>query len=314
MLPSLDREFLFVSGKGGVGKTTVAAALAVALSRRGRRTLLVLLESDPGSRLLGGPEASPERIERSARGPWVTVAEAESALAQYGGMVLKSRAAFEALFENRYGRTFLRAVPGLYQWAQLGKAWFHSQEREPTGARRFDTVILDAPATGHALEMLRVPKLLTEIAPVGLLRRDADSAWQTFVDAKRSGVVLVTLAEELAVSETLEFVTELEGLSLPIARVVVNALLEPIFSGSDHAELLAARERVGPGERELVEIAAHRATREGAQREQLQRLDRACAHPQSRLPWVESAAAGNDPEALVGALLADAERTPTDPR
>jgi anion-transporting ArsA/GET3 family ATPase len=227
-------------------------------------------------------------------------------------MVLHSRAAFEALFENRYGRTFLRAVPGLHQWAVLGKAWFHSQERLPNGKRRFDTVILDAPATGHALEMLRVPKLLTEIAPVGLLRRDAENAWQTFVAPERSGVVLVTLAEELAVSETLSFIADLEQLELPVAQVFVNACLEAFFSQVDRERLLAACVGAEGGARDIVGIATDRAARECAQREQLQRLRQACTLSIGTLSWAESAATGDDPEPLVRELLAlvDGSGTP----
>lgn len=298
----LQREFLFVSGKGGVGKTTVATALALALARRGQRVLLVLMEPEPAGRLLGGPPPSSERIDRSRDRLWVTVAAPEAALAEYGTMILKSRAAFEALFENRYGRTFLRAVPGLYQWAVLGKAWFHSQERLPSGERRFDTVIFDAPATGHALEMLRVPKLLTEIAPAGLLRKDAERAWQTFGDPERSGVVLVTLAEELAVSETLQFIAELEGLNLPIARVFVNAKAAVLFSPGDGEPLSQARTRVNDGPRELLDIALERLLKERIQREQLERLARSCEHATSTLPWSEGAATGENPEPLVEAL------------
>jgi anion-transporting ArsA/GET3 family ATPase len=311
-MPTLpEREFLFVSGKGGVGKTTVATALAIALSRSGREVLLALMEPDPAGDLLGGARPRPDRIERSRLGPWVTVAAPEAALAEYGGMMLRSRAAFEALFENRYGRTFLRAVPGLYQWAVLGKAWFHSEERTAAGTRRFDTVVFDAPATGHALEMLRVPKLLTEIAPVGLLRRDAESAWHKFTDRERSGVVLVTLGEELAVSETLEFIEELERLGLPIAEVFVNAQLDVLFSAAGRDALIPARERAEASNRDLYDIAIARSITERTQQEQLERLVASCAYPVKTLPWAEVVALGKDPEPIVEGLLAAARTQPT---
>src|SRR5690606_6448436 len=99
-----------------------------------------------------------------------------------------------------------------------------SQERGHDGQRRFDTVILDAPATGHGLEMLRVPKLILEVAPSGVLRRDAELAWQTLTDERRAGVVVVGIPEELAVSESLELVSELETLGIPLAALVLNAV------------------------------------------------------------------------------------------
>jgi anion-transporting ArsA/GET3 family ATPase len=164
-------------------------------------------------------------------------------------------------------------------------------------------VIFDAPATGHALEMLRVPRLLTEIAPVGLLRKDAESAWQTLTDAERSGVVLVTLAEELAVSETLAFVAELEALKLPVAELFVNARVETLFSPEDSVTLLGARARLHEGARQLVDIATDRALRERIQGEQAERLAREWAREAVTLPWAATLATGEDPEPLVQALL-----------
>jgi anion-transporting ArsA/GET3 family ATPase len=94
------------------------------------------------------------------------------ALAEYGELVLKVKTISNAVFGNEYIKAFLRAVPGLQEWAMLGKAWFHTTEQGPDGRNRFDVVIFDAPATGHGLDMLRVPNIILEVAPPGVLRRD----------------------------------------------------------------------------------------------------------------------------------------------
>ena len=179
----------------------------------------------------------------------------------------------------------------------LGKAWWHTTERLPDGSSRFDVVILDAPATGHGLDMLRVPKVILDVVPPGLLRRDAERAWALFQDPKTCAIVLVTLPEEMPTTETIELARALGELKLPIGRVVVNGVLPPLFSREERAVLegvtgfdLAAR-----GEAALR--AGHdRSTRERTQAESLNRLSRELPVPPSFLPLLVEDAAR--PEAI----------------
>ena len=157
--------------------------------------------------------------------------EPERAMEDYGLLTLKSRALYKIAFGNKYVRTFFRAVPGLHEWAMLGKAWWHTTEVLPDGGWKYDVVILDAPATGHGLDMLRVPKVISEVVPPGVLRRDADKALELLRNEETASVVLVTLPEEMPTSETIELAASLTGeLKLPIGRVVVNGVLPPLFS------------------------------------------------------------------------------------
>jgi anion-transporting ArsA/GET3 family ATPase len=300
-MPFLEREFLFTSGKGGVGKTTVAVALGRALAARGRRVLVGLLDASLGARLLGVETLTSGHMQPCAERLWATLIEPEAAIAEYATMILKSPTAYRALLENRYARSFFTAVPGLYQWAVLGKAWYHSQEHTAAGTRRFDTVILDAPATGHGLEMLRVPKLILEVAPVGVLRRDAELAWQTLTDAKRAGVVVVSIPEELAVSETLELVSKLGELKVPVAAVVLNAVHERLFNAEERESLTDLGERLGAPAKRLVQVGLERLLREDAEAKQMGRLA-ALAESLVKLPWVEGAATEPGVRPLVGAL------------
>jgi anion-transporting ArsA/GET3 family ATPase len=227
---------LFVTGKGGVGKTTVSAAIARALSWSGRRTLLAVTETAPYRELLPRARWQEDPVAYDERLFTVHI-QSEAALKEYGRLLIKPRLARQALFENRYVQGFLAAVPGLPQWAVLGKAWYHASERVD-GVARFDSVVFDAPATGHGFDMLRLPKVITDVAPAGLLRRDAELAWELLRDPARSAVVLVTLPEELPTNETIELSGRITSeLGLAIGGVVLNRVRPALFAPEER-ELL----------------------------------------------------------------------------
>ncbi len=142
---------------------------------------------------------------------WGVYLVPEVALREYGALVLKSQRLVTLLFDNRYAEGFFHGAPGLREWALLGKAWFHTTETAPDGAPRFDVVLFDAPATGHGVDMLRVPKVILSAAPPGRLRSDAERAYASFQDPSFSAFVVVTLPEELPTNETLELVSVLDG-------------------------------------------------------------------------------------------------------
>ncbi len=274
MRPLESHRFLFVTGKGGVGKTTVAAALAERFAAQGKRVLLTVCDAkERTSQLLGVPALTEELREVKPRLYAVKIT-AERAMEEYSLMILRSRAMYSAVFDNRFTRGFFKGVPGLYEWAMLGKAWYHSIEEQEGGAPRFDVVLFDAPATGHGLDMLRVPKIITEVVPPGILRRDAERAYTMFRDPKQSGVVVVTLPEDMPTSETLELYEALTNeLGLPVARLVINGVIEPLFSPEEQQELLRDRtlNRSLPGD-EALSGGIRRVIRERVQEESLARL------------------------------------------
>lgn len=277
MLPLERRHFLFVTGKGGSGKTTVTAALALALAARGRKVLVAASGARQRlSELLGGPELTTS-IEQLRHNLWGVFLAPDVALREYGAMVLKSPKLVNALFDSKYVQGFFNGAPGLKEWSLLGKAWYHSVETTSSGARRFDTVIFDAPATGHGLDMLRVPKVILAAAPPGRLRTDAERAFSSFRDARVSGVVVTTLLQEMPVNETLELVFALQSeLGLPIAEVIASATLEPLFSDSETRVLepFATDDSPHPTAAAL-KAAARRALAERTQAESIRRLESA---------------------------------------
>ncbi len=289
MTDLLHLRFITVVGKGGVGKTTVSTALALAAARRGQRVLLAMCNArERASQLLEvapiGPHNQPVLPNLDAVNMVPRVA-----LEEYGMMVLKVRALYRAIFENRLVAAFLRGTPGIEAWSMLGKAQFHAHESLPDGRPRYDLVVLDAPATGHGLEMLRVPRVLLDVAPPGLLRREAERAWDLFTDAGRAGVVIVTLPEEMPVTESVELYQTLRTeLELPVAAVVVNGLIEPLFDADERAWLQRVAPETPPDDpvHSLLKAGERRSLREQLQAESIERLAQSLPVPRFALPQI----------------------------
>jgi anion-transporting ArsA/GET3 family ATPase len=291
------KRFVLVTGKGGVGKTTVSAAQAVALAATGKRVLVAMCNAKERlSVMLGSPPIGPEVVP-VGRGIWAVNMLPEKAIEEYGMLVLRSRALSKTLFDNKYLRAFLRAVPGMQEWSMLGKAWWHTTESRADGSFKYDVVILDAPATGHGLDMLRVPNVIVEVVPAGLLRRDAERAWRLLRDPETCAIVLVTLPEEMPTSETLELSRALSDMQMPVGKVVVNAVMPSLFSSDEAARLeaLGPIERGSPGDA-AISASKGRATRERMQAESVARLSRELRAPTSFLPLLFEDAA--NPEAI----------------
>ncbi len=302
-MTALDRHrFLFVTGKGGVGKTTACAALAERFASDGRRVLLAISGAEQRfAQLLQSPPIG-DTIAELRPGLSAVLLKPEVAFREYGQMVLKSRRLADALFDNKYVQGFFRGAPGLKEWALLGKAWFHATENE-NGRPRFDVVLFDAPATGHALDMLRVPTVIVEVSPPGVLKNDAQRALRFFRDPALSGVVVVTLPEEMPTNETLELTDAIKSeLAMPIAALVVNGLVPTLFDEASRRALEALTEHdwlEGGAAEQAVASALRRAVRERVQAESLARL-REIGAPEFRLPWIAGGVASRrDLAALV---------------
>jgi anion-transporting ArsA/GET3 family ATPase len=236
----LDRRLLLLAGKGGVGRTTVAAALARAATRVGKRVLLAQTNAPARlERLLG----SPGNI-----GPTVTVVDErlsavnmtpKEALHEYGVLLLRYEPLYRAVFENKPMRSFLAAFPGLDYWTMLGKTWWHTTELSD-GRPKYDLVVLDGPASGHAVSMLRIPEAVAKAMPKGPLARDALRARTLLTDPAKTAAVIVTLPEELPARETVGLARDLRGLDIPLGPLVVNAMPPAEAADPSVAKLLAA--------------------------------------------------------------------------
>jgi anion-transporting ArsA/GET3 family ATPase len=288
MKSPLDLKFVFVVGKGGVGKTSVSGALALAAAAQGKRVLVAMCNAkDRLSYLLETPPIGPQIQNILPRIDAVNM-EPTAALEEYGLLVLRVRALYRVVFENRFVSAFLRGTPGIDAWAMLGKAQYHAREKDAAGRDRYDLVIVDAPATGHGLDLLRVPRVIQEVAPPGLLRREAERANELFQDAERAGVLLVSLPEEMPATETIELHAALrDELKLPVCGLVINQMLAPLFSDAERESLHALADRL-PAESPLAALAriSHaRGEREQLQQACIERLRASIPVPQVQLPF-----------------------------
>ena len=262
-------------GKGGVGRSTVAAAIAGQSAARGRKTLL--FETNANDRFgayFDKPAVGTETVEL-APNLFAVNATPAAALAEYGLMILKFKSVYEMVFENRITKAFLRAIPGLDDYALLGKAWYHTEE-EKRGKPVWDTVVFDMPASGHSMSMLRIPWVIVDTVPEGPLTRDARTVQQLLCDQARTAAVLVTLAEEMPVNEAVELEAKLTALGIvpqhaicnqiypqhfpvgtPVARILdvlaaAPTLTSPLREVTSHAVL--SRDRRALNERYLGEL------------------------------------------------------------
>ena len=252
-----DKKLLLVVGKGGVGRSTVAAAIAGQLAAQGKRVLLFETNANDRFGNYFDKPAVGTDVVSLAPNLWAVNATPASALEEYGLMILKLKTVYEMVFENRVTRAFLRAIPGLDDYALLGKAWFHTKE-EKKGKPLYDTVVFDMPASGHSLSMLRVPWVIVDTVPEGPLTRDARTIKQLLTDPARTAAVLVTLAEEMPVNEALELEQKLTALGIVPQQIVVNQVFpEHVPAGTAVArvvETLAAQPNLASP---LAEVTSH---------------------------------------------------------
>ncbi len=281
-----DREMLFVTGKGGVGKSTVAAAIALAAGRSGLRTIVCELDGQTRvPAMLGAPAAEPGVEHPVAENIWATAIDDWGVLEEWIAHTLHSRALTGVLTHAGAFRAFAEAAPGGMELGATAKMWELAQERRWDRKReRYDLVVVDGPAAGHAVGMLRAPRTFAELARVGPIATQSARVRDWLADPGRTGIVAVALPEELPVSETLELGPKLdEAIGRRPEAVVVNALLPDRFTRRD----LAAIERTGPEPAlaRAVRAAAHRAA---DQREQLDRLRAGIDVPVVELPFLFS--------------------------
>jgi len=216
-----EKRFVVVAGKGGVGRTTVSLLIGRCAAARGKRTLVCLVGAPPRyQEILGGLAVGME-ARGVAPGFDVINLDPVSAREEYGLMILKSPALHRLVFGSRIVRAFLDAVPGLAEWAMLGKATYHALNRAG-GRPDYDLVVFDSPATGHGLDVLSLPAAIVASVPAGHIRDEALERVRLMGDPRRCEVVPVTLPEEMPASEVLELIRGLKRHGLPMKRIVVN--------------------------------------------------------------------------------------------
>ncbi len=257
------RQLIVVTGKGGVGKTSVAAVLGSALATAGRRTLVA--EVDPREnlhRMLGIPPSGGEILRAGSR-LWVQNLSPQRVIDDLVREQLKFDLISRRVLESPIYQHFTAGAPGLKEMAVLGHALRVLRGEAGRDAPEIETVILDAPATGHGVALLAAPHLVSEAVRSGPIHRMSTEVAELIADPARSAIVAVTLAEEMPVQEVVELA---ETLRTRVGRepelLVANGLFPPLPAGEkkkpdDPSADLAGhlwRHRRANQERELIRL------------------------------------------------------------
>jgi anion-transporting ArsA/GET3 family ATPase len=286
----LDKRLVLVTGKGGVGKTTVAAALGLKAAAQGKRVIVCEVAEQERLAPLFGERPDGYRERELASALFGISIDPERAKEEWLQYQLKSGTLAGLLGHSRIFQYLTAAAPGLTELVTIGKVWELAQlQRKTRGAAPYDLVIVDSPATGHGMAMLGAPQTFSEVARVGPIHRQAGIIHAFLSNPKWTGVLTVALPEEMPVNETLDLGERLhDEMGIGIDRIVVNQVLPERFTAAE-AERLEAVDGSPAVRAALTEYRRARV-----QRSQLRRLRRAAEAPVSTLPFLFTADFGRE--------------------
>jgi len=301
----MPSQVLFVTGKGGCGKTTVAAALAVALAEAKRRVLLVELAAERGfERLFDSPELGLEPQRLATRLSAARI-DRRALVEAYFHRLLPFSFLSRRLLSSITFNALSSAAPGVQEFLVLDQLLRWSNSRRP----RWELIIVDAPATGHALQLLRTPRQLARLLAGGPLASTLAAITDFVADAERFRAVLVSSAEEMSVNETLETAAVLrDELGIAVSASLLNRTAAPRFTTRDTAAIhsLAAAHPEHP----VLRAAALHLSAQESTRAQAERLREGWDVKPVALPYLFTDAIELDDLAALGVPAAQAVAAP----
>lgn len=288
-MPDLfDKRLVFVTGKGGVGKSTVSIALGLAAAERGKRTIVCEVASqENASRVFRKGEVGFHEVA-VADNLWAISIDPDESLREYLLLQLKVRAMRDMLVRSRIFNYLAAATPGLKEMVTIGKVWELAQtDRRVKKAQHYDLVIVDAPATGHGIAFLQTPRTFAGIARVGPIHNQATALDAFITDHATTGVAIVSLPEEMPVNESVALERTLsDEVGVAVDRVYMNAMYPERFDADEAAKLERVLEITRGPARAAVRAAVSEHRRASSQRAQLRRLERGVRSPIRTLPFV----------------------------
>jgi anion-transporting ArsA/GET3 family ATPase len=297
----LDKRLVIVTGKGGVGKSTVALATAIAASQNGKRTILCEVAAQERlSRVFHRTEIGFNEVEM-ADNLWAISIDPDESMREYLLIQLKVRAMRDLLVRSKIFSYLAAATPGLKELVTIGKIWELAQpERRVKSAREYDLVVVDAPATGHGVGFLQTPRTFASIARVGPIRSQAETLDKFIRNHRKTGVKIVCAPEEMPVNETASLERDLvDEVGIAVDRIVMNGLYPERFTDAEADRLADVAEEANGVVRAACRAAVRECRRARSQRQQLARLEELTRAPVTTLPFLFEPELGVDG---VGAL------------
>jgi len=230
MTPLLDRKLVFVTGKGGTGKTTVASALALLAAGQGKRVLIC--EVDAKGELAGYYEAPPTGFKEKEVQPglFAMTMDTESSMREYLKLQLHIPVVGRIGPVAKAFDFLAAAAPGVREILTVGKLCWEVRDNG------WDMVVVDSPATGHIVGQLAAPQAVNGLVSVGLIRNQTDWMLEMLSDPAITGLLAVCTPEEMPVTETIELATRVrEETTVELAGVVVNRVLPELFGRNEEA-------------------------------------------------------------------------------
>jgi anion-transporting ArsA/GET3 family ATPase len=259
----LDRRLVVMTGKGGTGKSTLSAALALAAARKGKKVLVCEVVARERVADFFGRPPSGTQIKELQPNLYSVHVRPREAMREYALMTIRFETLYKIAFENPAARYFLAAAPSLAEIVMLGKVWWHAAHDMERGRLRWDLVILDAPATGHGLTFLTVPEVFLRLVQEGPLARDMRGMQSLLADPQKCSVCIVTLPEEMPANEAIELDRALQKHGFPVGPLFLNAHFSSRFTPPELAQvtrggpLLAAAGEAADNHESRAALSAH---------------------------------------------------------
>ncbi len=299
----VSRQIVLVTGKGGVGKSVIAAALALRARELGLRPLVFECDAPRRPSLLPGGVAAGDEVKEVAPGILGINQNSDDAIRDYAAGALPSRALADLLFENRIAQLFLKAAPSVTEMATVGRIAALTEKHGADGP-----VIVDMHATGHALSLLRAPAGIMRVLRSGVLFERARAIEGMLADATRTSFITVALPEELPVTELLELRIKLAELKAPLGPVVLNGAFDDPAPTVSAETLLAVSRGSGEFARAAADLTTLRGWSTRCAREEARLKSSLSGAPVVRLPWLFDEGNGAGIVAQLAGLFAPAKR------
>lgn len=307
-LPFLDKRFVIVAGKGGVGKSTLCAALGLLAAKAGKRTIIAELNTKEKVPHFFGKSDSGYVPQEVRENLFSINIQPEPALHEYGLQKLKFERVYKLIFENEAMQRLLRMIPGMNELFMLGKAFDLERARTRQGTPAWDLVIVDAPATGHGVSLLRLPQVVLEVSKTGPMADEVRLMRDLLSDPERTMINIACLPEEMPVRETLMLAEQVESiLRIPTGFLLMNGLLPEVANAEERTWSAALRgDTDDPVVLRALDCLDGLANRQTLQQSYVELLRERVKMPLIEIPYLFQRDFGVEALETIGACLAAA--------